>query len=619
MAPTPLKKLVDTWLQQDQDPSTRAEIEALVSKNDEPELESRMRPRITFGTAGLRARMQAGFARMNGLTVAQASTGLAAHLLSSTGVRDAKKRGVVVGHDHRHNSAYFAELTAGALVKAGIRVHWLEKPVHTPLVPFMIDRLGAAAGVMITASHNPAQDNGYKVWWDNACQIIPPVDKSIAAAIDKNLSKTAFEPNLRKSSPLARNELYELEGMYCQKVKALVLPEMLLDMPPVVYTPLHGVGAEYLEMVFAGLRGFEEGNRDVLIPVPEQLEPDPSFPTVTFPNPEEAGALDLAFATADARGVRDVIALDPDADRFCAAEKLPDGTWHQFTGNQIGVLFASWLSRPEWDDPDKCARIAMLTTTVSTGMLKAMAQKRGFAFRETLTGFKWLGNAARDLQVEKKKKDPVFAFEEALGYMFPSVVFDKDGVAAAMVWLAMREHWRTLDEKTPYQVLQDLYAEYGYFADANSYLRTPHAAVTNAAFAHVRRDGVPKTMGRYTIETYRDLTTSVDTSMPDGKPTLPVDKDAQMITCELDDGTRFTVRGSGTEPKIKLYVESVGKSFEEAKGKARAARRELIDCWFGLEEWHLKLPEGEEDDVPEGEDQGKDDEVRSPVKKKQKR
>ena len=342
-----IEQLAEEWLHLDKDPETRREIvELLASKNDR-ELEKRLRHRITFGTAGLRSRMQAGFARMNSLTVVQASQGLAHYLLEQ--LPDARQKGVVIGRDARHNSDKFAELAAAAFLANGIKVWWLERIVHTPLVPFAVRKLNAAAGIVITASHNPAQDNGYKVYWSNGCQIIPPHDTGIAAAILGNVPPASWDIEMVKGGhKLLEHTLDRLENDYFAAVKHLVQFDNSELVPHFVYTPMHGVGLHYMLQALKQVLGppphDSPPHSKYISPctvVAEQANPDPDFPTVQFPNPEETGALALAMRTADAHSTTLILATDPDADRLAVAEKLPNGAWHQFTGNQLGVLLAS--------------------------------------------------------------------------------------------------------------------------------------------------------------------------------------------------------------------------------------------------------------------------------------
>ncbi|KAK5117202.1 hypothetical protein LTR85_008970 [Meristemomyces frigidus] len=575
----PIGELAKEWLHQDRDEETRQEIEALLAANDEPELEKRLRKRIAFGTAGLRSRMAAGFAHMNALTVLQASQGLATYVLdqrAASSTVGCERLSIVVGYDARYNSEKFARLAAGVFAAKGIRVLWFGQLVHTPMVPFAVSRYKAAAGVMVTASHNPKADNGYKVYFSNGCQIIPPHDSGIARAIDQVKRIEHWDESTVDSSALVQRIFPEAIEAYFTGMYRLSPPPHSIQTASFIYTPMHGVGLPFMQRV-ANMLGFRG---DCMRVLQAQAQPDPEFPTVPFPNPEEKGALDLAIKEADKHGCTIIIANDPDADRFAVAEKLESGRWHQFTGNQMGVLLASYILEAYTQDKSK---LAMLASTVSSRMLAAMAKKESFHFKETLTGFKWLGNIAQELQA--RGYDAAYAYEEAIGYMFPTVVWDKDGIAAAAVFLSAwqgAQGWQR-QGLTPWQKLQELYKTYGYFEDANTYLISPSPDVTEQVFTAIRTSkgtgNPPETVGKRKIMRWRDLTVGYDTASADGKPDLPIDPTAQMITCELGDVV-FTARGSGTEPKIKLYIEATASSSSEAKQQADEVLQDLLREWF---------------------------------------
>lgn len=483
--------------------------------------------------------MGAGFSRMNSLTVIQASQGLADYLLEKH--VEAKAAGIVIGHDARHNSKKFAELAAAAFVFKGIKVWWYEASVHTPLVPFAVDLLKAAGGVMITASHNPAQDNGYKVYASNGCQINSPADFEIAACIARNIQPNTWDTV--EDSALKSPVLNYVKDEYVKTVKdSAMFSGEPNDVPEFVYTPIHGVGLRYMCDALNST-----GMTNAMTVVLDQAYPNPDFPTVKFPNPEEKGALDSAIATAEKNNIALILANDPDADRFAVAEKV-GGQWHQFTGDQIGALlgyhcFQRLDTIEEGED-------FMLTSTVSSQMLSSIAADEGFSVLETLTGFKWLGNQALDL--ERNGKRVHFAYEEALGYMFPSVVHDKDGIAAAMTFLTAIASWGS-----PYNMLLQLYQRYGYFETMNTYWKSADVKITRKVFEGIRSNcsPYPESLGSWEVSRWRDLTKGYDSGTPDHVPELPISKD-EMITCWLgvkssDWTTRFTIRASGTEPKIK--------------------------------------------------------------------
>ncbi|KAF2722384.1 phosphoglucomutase-like protein [Polychaeton citri CBS 116435] len=571
--------LARRWLEIDQDPATRQEIEDLVKAQDVDELERRLRTRISFGTAGLRSSMKAGFAHMNALTVLQASQGLADYILPIE--TDVYRRNIVVGYDARHNSEKFARLAAAAFITRGFRVLWFGQLVHTPLVPFAVGKYGAAAGVMVTASHNPKNDNGYKVYWGNGSQIIPPHDIGIAEAISNVREILTWDETLVDTSHAVENIFRETLRPYNQALCRV--RETGHGSCSFTYTPMHGVGLPFMHHAMR-LMGF---SRRCMHVVPAQADPDPEFSTVPFPNPEERGALDLAMKTAEENDCPIILANDPDADRFAVAERLPNGRWQQLTGNQTGVLLASYVLETYKLGPVE--KLAMLASAVSSRMLSAMAKKEGFRFEETLTGFKWLGNVAQKLN--ETGYDAMFAYEEAIGYMFSSVVWDKDGIAAASAFISAYLLWRS-QGLTPWAKLQTLYEKYGYFEDANTYLITPRPEVTGEVFARIRSlngGQRPETLGGRPILRWRDLTIGYDSASEDGTPDLPVDASAQMITCEFEDVV-FTVRGSGTEPKIKIYIEGTGDSSQAAKQKAQTMLQALLEEWFPLQTFGLRLP-----------------------------
>jgi phosphoglucomutase len=575
-----IKELAKEWLAIDRDEESRDEIYKLLVQGNEDELRKRLTPRISFGTAGLRARMEAGFARMNAVTVIQASQGLAEYVMEKCD--DVKQRGVIIGRDARHNSEKFARLTAAAFVAKGIKVWWLEVPVHTPLVPFGVKQLNTAAGIMITASHNPPQDNGYKVYWENGCQIIPPHDKGIAASIQKNLETISWDESVVDDSMLVQGTLGLVQDAYTKAAAYAADWEQKLKQSSELklkfaYTAMHGVGLPYMTAALEQL-----GVAQYMHVVQEQAHPDPDFPSVKFPNPEEKGAMDMAYLSADRHGIDLVLANDPDADRFAVAQKV-DGQWHQFTGNQLGILLASHVYHAYTKPKEK---LAMLSSTVSSRMLAVMAKKEGFYHEETLTGFKWMGNMA--LYLDEQGYDSRFAFEEAIGYMIPGVVHDKDGVAAAATFLTAVVQWQQQD-LTPWTRLQELYKTYGYFEDANTYLISPSPKVTEEVFQYVRSLGspYPTKLAHRKVHKWRDLTLGYDSSTEDHQPRLPIDPESQMITCEVDGDVRFTVRGSGTEPKIKFYIEAQGRTSEAAKKEANAVLKELLAEWFIPEKFGL--------------------------------
>ncbi|OBA22595.1 Phosphoglucomutase/phosphomannomutase [Metschnikowia bicuspidata var. bicuspidata NRRL YB-4993] len=621
-----IDSLVEQWLAVDINEALRAEIQRLHSEGNYSVLAAKMTPRIAFGTAGLRASMQLGFAHMNDVTVLQASQGLVSYILQHT---PASAASLVVGYDHRHHSQRYAEITASVAVARGVKVYYLgsvdtlseeltenadTKPpgtaagapdrlyVHTPLVPFGIDHFGAAGGVMVTASHNPARDNGYKVYYGNGCQIIPPHDAAIAQSIDANLApwsdRNVWDIRGNFAAAVRRGLLVPAKHMLSQIYVDAVLARLAGDRKVsfgFVYTPMHGVGGE----IFGRVCG-EMGVR--FDTVREQADPDPDFPTVRFPNPEEHGALDLAMARAQAQGLRLVVATDPDADRFAVAVQTRAGAWRQLTGNEVGTLFAAYVVE-ELVRKDQLARTCLVCSTVSSQMLRAMAAAAGCRFQDTLTGFKWIGNEAIALKAAGYAVP--FGYEEAIGYMF-LLVNDKDGISACVVWMRLYERWFASGSTDPLEKLERLYATYGWFKECNGYYKLDDVATTARIFdGQIRASydatcDYPRTLGAFSVLEWRDLTVGFDSSTPDRRPVLPTDASAQMITAVLrlagapgepdGDTVRFTCRGSGTEPKLKVYIEGLSRaSGERALALARKCWDTLREEWFkpaenGLEE-----------------------------------
>ena len=543
------------WIAQDPDPQTRAELESLLAApaSDEgaaADLANRFAGRLEFGTAGLRGALGAGPNRMNRVVVAQAAAGLAAHLLvrATTGSRPR----VVVGFDARHNSDVFARDTAQIIAGAGCVALLLPEPLPTPVLAFAIRRLGCAAGVMVTASHNPPQDNGYKVYLGDGCQIVPPADTQIAAAIADvgpvdRLPRGAYQP-------LEDEVRAEYVAAVCETVPAG--PRALT----IVHTALHGVGSAVVSEVLAGA-----GFTDVHL-VAEQQAPDPDFPTVAFPNPEEPGAMDLALALAARVDADVVVANDPDADRCAvavpAAGRAPGQAqgWRMLSGDEVGVLLADALLAR-----DRMGTYA--TTIVSASLLAALAPARGAHYAETLTGFKWL----------TRPGGLDYAYEEALGYcVAPDLVRDKDGISALLLLCDVAARL-SADGRSLLDRLDELATEFGLHATAQLSVRVDDVSLIAGAMARLR-SGPPTALGGLAVERMDDLAAgSVGTT---GLP--PTDG----LRLHLAGGGRVVVRPSGTEPKLKCYlelvvaVESDGRALsnEVAVGAARVAAAGRLDA-----------------------------------------
>ncbi|KAI0948404.1 hypothetical protein AcV7_009159 [Taiwanofungus camphoratus] len=584
-----LEALIHEWLRLDRNEITRNDIQRLYDEGEIEELEKRLRRRIEFGTAGLRGRMEAGWSCMNDLIIIQASQGLCAYVLEN--VPNAASRGVVIGHDHRHNSERWAGLTAAAFTENNVKVFPLRGLVHTPLVPFSVKKLDAACGVMITASHNP------KVYWENAVQIIEPHDKGISNAIKANLEPRTWQIDKLNSSPLCVDRTEEMREAYVRNLSTLCLNRSLNMNTPLrfVNTSMHGVSHPVLVTAF-NMFGFP-----AFSPVVEQMQPDPEFPTVKFPNPEEKGALDLALRTAAQVGADYVLAQDPDADRFAAAEKGQDGKWITFTGDQLGTLFASVTLDRYKSSGRPLEKLAMVASTVSSKMIEAMAGAEGFRFSECLTGFKFIGNTA--LNLERDGYDVPFAYEEAIGFMFGSQIRDKDGVAASVMFAEIAAFLHS-QGKSASSHLQEFYERYGYFKTNNSYFICSDPSTIDRIFTRIRNyDGTgtpakpsyPRTIAGLSVTSVRDLTVGYDSANPPTfKPTLPLSS-GHMIQFRAESPSRetkitLTARTSGTEPKIKYYLEGSGKHVEAVTRLLPVVVAELADKWMEAEKNGLGQP-----------------------------
>jgi phosphomannomutase len=529
------------------------------------------------------------------------------------GNEELQARGVVIGYDHRAlgsvSSARLGALAAAVCSVLKVKTYLYTHIVSTPMVPFCVKHLKAAAGIMVTASHNPKEDNGYKVYWGNGAQIIPPIDHDIASLIEENLepwdAALYAETTVASASALPTTvdpeESADVVNEYFRCVSTMSrLRSANSTTSPVVYTAMHGVGHAFVKRSFAAFDLPEP------IPVPEQVSPDPTFPTVEFPNPEEGkGALALAMRTADAAGAKLILANDPDADRLAVAEKNGEAGWYVFTGNEIGTLLADWLLQGvarergvvpaeapgplDLAHPPNVGRdVCVLATTVSSKAVRAIARHYGASFEETLTGFKWLGNRA--IQLRAKGSTVVLGVEEAIGFCIGDVVLDKDGVSAAAVFAEMAGELAAaglscLDRLTAIRRAT------GFFASCNKYLRVTDKEVVDAIFRRIRNEGrYILRFGPIVVENIRDLTgEGMDTASDDGRPSLPTSS-SHMITFTLRNGCVITLRTSGTEPKLKWYSELTRPTADAAKEELTRVMGALMDDILTPEAFGLARP-----------------------------
>jgi phosphomannomutase len=571
---TELERNAAAWIADDPDPGTRAELQDLLDRGDREELAERFAGRLEFGTAGVRGALGAGPARMNRALVRRVTAGVARHLLAAS--PQATERGVVIGRDGRRMSPEFALDTAMVLAGAGIPVRVFHGLATTPLCAFAVPHLGAAAGVMITASHNPPRDNGYKVYWENGAQIIPPHDEAIGREVDaiSSLGEVPLlDPAAARERGLYREIGPEVGEAYVRGVLALRRrPEAAGDLS-IVYTPLHGVGGPWAKEVLS-----RAGYRRVAV-VPEQAEPDPDFPTVSFPNPEEPGAMDLALALGKKTGAELILANDPDADRLAAIVRDPGGEFRALGGNEIGLLLAYYLLT---ENPPAGERLVM-TTVVSSSLLRRLADGLGSEYAEALTGFKWIANRAIAMKRERGTAF-VFGFEEALGYTVGELVRDKDGVGAALLLAEMASVCRGRGE-TLLDALEGIYRRFGLGQNLQKSLTLTGTEGTErirAILEGLRRDP-PARIGDDAVTARSDLAAGVrveTSSRKESRLDFPV---SDVLIYELSGGGRVLVRPSGTEPKIKFYFEVVetigaGEPFDAARTRARTRLAGLRDA-----------------------------------------
>ncbi|MGB7982755.1 MAG: phospho-sugar mutase [Candidatus Nanopelagicales bacterium] len=542
------------WSDTDPDPATAAELKERVraveagDASAAEELADAFAGTLAFGTAGLRGKLGPGPNRMNRVVVSRAAAGLAQYLLDQGQGATA----VVIGFDARHNSEVFARDTAEIFAGAGLRAMVCPRPLPTPVLAGAIRTYGASAGVVVTASHNPPEDNGYKVYLGDGAQIVPPADAGIAACIEA----------VGALADIPRSEDYATldEGVvdsYLARVCGLALPGGPRDIS-VAYTAMHGVGSPLMSAALTGA-GFPAP-----LSVRAQDEPDPDFPTVSFPNPEEPGAMDLAMDLAGAEQVDLVLANDPDADRCAVGIPLAAGGFRMLTGDEVGALLGWWiLQRGRRAGTPVTGTYA--SSIVSSQLLGAIARDAGLGFRETLTGFKWISRAAEDL---------VFGYEEALGYCVdPTGVRDKDGISAGLLVTemaaALKAEGRGLQD-----VLDDLATWHGVHATGQVSLRFTDLTAIPALMASLRAKP-PTGFGGL------DIARTID--LERGSPDLPPTDGLKYLLGGASgvDGARVIIRPSGTEPKIKAYLEVRATVGADGVAAARAVAAQEMSALAG--------------------------------------
>ncbi len=542
------------YLDKEKDPRFKAEVEALLKAEDWKELEDRFYRTLEFGTGGLRGVIGGGFNRMNTFVVKSATQGLAAYLIKAFPNKAANgSLSAAIAFDSRHYSPEFAEGAALVFAANGIKTYLFSSLRPTPELSFAIRELGCDTGIVVTASHNPKQYNGYKAYWNDGSQVIPPHDEGIINEVNAVTSIKEMD----RVDAIAKGLLVIIDKDIDDKYQAMVRsklfrPALIKEKAgevKIVYTPLHGTGAMHVEAVLGGL-GLK------VITVPEQREGNSDFPTVAFPNPEEAAALEMAINLAKKENADLVMATDPDADRFGIAVNQGGGNFALVTGNQMGVLLADYIFLSLKEQGKLPANAAMVNSIVTTGMQKKVAAHYEAACIECLTGFKWIASVMRQAETNEIPYTIVFGTEESYGYLVENEIRDKDGVSSAAMTAEMALYWRS-QGKSLLDRLNELYGICGYWQELgiSKYFQGIEGPGIMDGIMENYRNNPPKTLGGIEVEKVRDLEKSLIVYPHTPGKTDPVDlPKSDVLQFYLKDGTVVSARPSGTEPKIKFYA-----------------------------------------------------------------
>jgi phosphoglucomutase len=565
------------YLAKEGDAHFRGEVEALLEAEDWKELEDRFFRTLEFGTGGLRGVIGGGFNRMNTFVVKSATQGLASYIMKSFPEKARMGRlSAVIAFDSRHYSREFAEASARVFAGNRIRAYIFSSLRPTPELSFAIRRLKADTGVVVTASHNPPEYNGYKAYWNDGSQVIEPHDAGIIEEVSRVREIMEMPEDVAAKRGLYKVIDAEIDGPYCEMVKsALFRPDLIREKAgevKIVYTPLHGTGALHVEAVLSSL-GLK------VITVPEQREGDGDFPTVSFPNPEEAAALDMAIKLGTKIGADVVMATDPDADRFGAA--VPSGSsgpgtkeFTLITGNQMGSLLVDYVCLSLKELGRLPPKAAVIKSIVTTGMQDEVAALYGVETLECLTGFKWIAHLMRLAEEGKIPQRIIFGNEESYGYLLENDVRDKDGVSAAALTAEMTIYWRSKG-KTLLDRLAELYELTGYWevTGMRTFFQGPQGPAMMAGSMAEYRNKPPATLGGIAVKKVRELLEGavVFPAHPAHKERVDLPK-SDVLQFYLEDGTMVSARPSGTEPKIKFYASCRGNI---GSGGLEAAKKEV--------------------------------------------
>jgi len=563
------------YAEQEKDLVFAQEVKDILAKNDDKELEDRFYRDLEFGTGGLRGIIGGGYNRMNTLVITKATQGLCDYIKTQY---PGKALSACVAHDSRRRSTDFALATALVFAANGIKAYLFPSLRPTPELSFAIRELNADTGVVVTASHNPPQYNGYKAYWNDGSQVVPPHDEGIIECVQS----VASVASISKEEALAKGLLVILDGSvddaYVAMVKSRLLRPQLIaqtaSTAKIVYTPLHGTGAMLLERIMGEL-GLE------VLTVPEQREPNGEFPTVSFPNPEEPAALKLGIALGQKEKADAVMANDPDADRLGIAVPDKGGSYVLITGNQLGSLHLDYILLTLAELGRIPPKPYCIKTVVTTDLQAAIAKKYGVECHDCLTGFKWIADLMR--QFEAQGKDFIYATEESYGHLIEPEVRDKDGISAAALTAEMTLYWRSKG-KSLLDRLEELYEEYGYHEERgiSKYFQGPQGMKIMSGIMESYRAKQPIALGGIPVVSIRDIKTGYEWETAKSEKRKIDLPESDVLQWRLRDGTLVTVRPSGTEPKIKFYIlcrtesaSGLGKAREQTKDKIQAIEADI--------------------------------------------
>ena len=541
----------EKWLTPAYDAETQAEVKRMLENDDKTELIEAFYKDLEFGTGGLRGIMGVGSNRMNIYTVGAATQGLSNYLKKN--FKDLPQISVVVGHDCRNNSRLFAETSANIFSANGIKVYLFDDMRPTPEMSFAIRHLGCQSGIILTASHNPKEYNGYKAYWDDGAQVLAPHDKGIIDEV--NAIASAADIKFQGNPDLIQIIGEDIDKIYLDMVKTVSIDPAAIarhkDMK-IVYTPIHGTGMMLIPRALK-MWGFEN-----VFTVPEQMIKDGNFPTVVSPNPENAEALSMAVNLAKEIDAELVMASDPDADRVGIAMKCPDGSYELVSGNEVGVLLLDYICAGRIEKGTMPKNPVAVKSIVSTPLADAVAAHYGVEMRNVLTGFKWIGDQIAQLEEAGEVDRFIFGFEESYGYLAGPYVRDKDAVIGSMLICEMAAYYRSIGSSLK-QRLEEIYAEYGRYLNKVDSFEFPGLSGmdTMAGIMQKLRQDPPAEIAGYKVVSVADYEKPEETGLPA----------ANVLIYKLENNETVIVRPSGTEPKIKIYYTTLGKDLEEAQAE----------------------------------------------------